>query len=103
MFNSIRDEACQLSLLIPMEMSATNLVPILQRLLEMSSSIMKLFRGAMAIEVRLQAIECFGFVWNSLSFNKQNMMLGFNLIQIHAICRVCLINHIAEFTILVAY
>jgi len=88
MFNSIRDEACQLRLLISMAMSATNLVPILQRLLEIPSSLMKLFRGAMAIEVRLQAIECFEFVWNSLSCNKRNMMLSFNLIQIHAICRI---------------
>ena len=64
-FNSIiHDEARQLRAQIPMTITVSKLLPLLERLLEMCSSIMTFIRGAVEIEARFRAIECFEFVWN---------------------------------------
>lgn len=60
----MHDEARILRTQILITMSVSKLLPLLGRLLEICSSIMNLIRGAMDIEVRFRAIECFEFVWN---------------------------------------
>lgn len=65
MINSIHDEARQIRAQIPLAMTVSSVLPLLQRLLEMSSSLTNLIRESMQVKACSQTIESFEYVWNT--------------------------------------
>ncbi|KAI9551733.1 hypothetical protein GHT06_022069 [Daphnia sinensis] len=65
MINSIQEEARKLRSQTALVMTVSALLPLLERLLELSSSIANRIRGAMEPEAIPHAIECLEYVWNA--------------------------------------
>ena len=62
---SIHVEARQIRAQIPLAMTISAVLSLLQRLLEMSCSLTNLMREEMGVESRSQTIESFEYVWNT--------------------------------------
>lgn len=65
MINSIQEEARQLRTQSAQVTTLSDLMPLLERLLELSASITNRIRGVMDVEARSQATECLEYVWNA--------------------------------------
>ncbi|KAK4036539.1 hypothetical protein OUZ56_028590 [Daphnia magna] len=65
MINSIQEEARKLRSQTALVMTVSALLPLLERLLELSSSIANRIRGAMEAEAIPHAIECLEYVWSA--------------------------------------
>lgn len=63
--NAIHSEASQLRKETAQAMSISEVLPLLDRLLDLSSSIVTGIRGAMEVEARSRAVECLEYVWNA--------------------------------------
>lgn len=65
MINSIHDEARHLRTQTTQVPNLPKLLPILERILELSASITNRIRGTIEVEARSHAIECLEYVWNA--------------------------------------
>lgn len=65
MINSIQEEARQLRTQTTQVSTLSGLMPLLERLLELSATITSRIRGVMDVQERSQAVECLEYVWNA--------------------------------------